>query len=60
MREWLIAIRKQKGLSQAAVCKAVGIKQPTYWEYEHGKSTPKPTTAKKIGELLGFSWTLFY
>ena len=60
MRRWLIDIRRNKGYSQKIVCDYVGISQPTYWEYEHGESTPTPAKAKKIGELLDFDWTLFF
>lgn len=60
MRVWLIEARQKKGLSQKAVCDNIGISQPTYWEYEHGVSTPTPTNAKKIGSLLNFPWTRFY
>ena len=60
MRMWLIGIRKARGMSQQAVADAAGIKQPTYWQYEAGTATPRPTIAKKIAKLLGFDWTLFY
>lgn len=60
MRMWLIGIRKARGMSQKAVADAVGIAQPSYWQYESGDSTPRPATAKKIAKLLGFDWTLFY
>ena len=60
MRDWLIGIRKARGFSQAYVCRAIGVKQPTYWEYEHGVSTPSVSVARKIGKLLGFDWTLFF
>jgi transcriptional regulator with XRE-family HTH domain len=60
LREWLVKARQQANLSQKAVCNRIGISQPTYWEYEHGDSTPTPANAKKIGEILGFPWTRFY
>ena len=60
MLDWLIAIREARGLSQKAVSAAVGVSQPTYWEYEHGQSTPSVPIAKKIAAVLGFDWTLFY
>lgn len=60
MRNWLIAIREARGYSQAYVARAIGVKQPTYWQYEHGSITPSPSIARKIGRLLGFDWTLFY
>lgn len=60
MRLWLIGIRKARGLSQKEIADAVGIAQPTYWQYEHGAVSPSVPTAKKIAKLLGFDWTLFY
>jgi len=60
MREWLRAIRKMKGLSEKAVSEAVGVAQPVYHRYEHGDGTPSVKTAKKVGDVLGFDWTLFY
>lgn len=60
MRDWLIAARKKKGVSQKTVSKYACIKQPTYCEYEHGISTPTPAIAKKVAEFLGFNWTHFY
>ena len=60
MRNWLVDIRRSKGLSQKAVCEAIGITQPTYWEYEHEDCKPSPQTAQKIGKFLGFDWTRFY
>ena len=60
MRNWLINARRAKKLSQKAVSEAVGVTQPTYWEYEHGTCTPTPANAKKIGKLLKFNWARFY
>lgn len=60
MRVWLVAIREQKNLSQKAVSSAAGVAQPTYWEYEHGISTPSVPVAKRIAAVLGFDWTIFY
>lgn len=60
VREWLIDLRGQKGMTQGAVAAAAGIAQPSYYEIEKGLSRPKPDTAKKLGEVLGFDWTRFY
>ena len=60
VREWLIDLRSQKGMTQGAVAAAVGIAQPSYYAIEKGLSRPKPDTAKKLGEVLGFDWTRFY
>ena len=50
MREWLRSIRKMKGQSERAVATAAGIAQ----------ANPSVPTAKKIGKVLGFDWTLFF
>lgn len=60
MRDWLIAFRKARGLRQKEVADAVGVSQPTYWQYEHGIVTPGVDIAKKLGAFLGFDWTVFY
>lgn len=60
MRDWLVKARKDSGMSQKAVCDAVGIAQPTYWEYEHDDCAPSPQIAIKLGSILGFDWTRFY
>lgn len=59
-REWLIAYRKAKGLTQEDVSKALAISQITYSSYENGSRTPKPNTAKAIARIFGFDWTKFY
>lgn len=60
MRDWLIAIRRMRGYSQKTVSDAIGVSQPTYWQYEHGEIVPSVPIAKRIGAFLGFDWTLFY
>jgi putative transcriptional regulator len=47
-------------MSQAELCRRVGISAPAYWCIEHGKTNPKPENAKKIAKVLGFNWTRFY
>lgn len=59
-REWLIAFRKAKGLSQLEVSEALGISQIAYSNYETGIRNPKPKLAKKIARIFGFDWTKFY
>ena len=60
MRDWLKAIRENKGLRQSAVAAAVGISQPSYYNIENGERRPSVETAKKIANTLGFDWQLFY
>ena len=59
-REWLIAFRNAKGLSQEEVSEAIGVSPSTYSSYEVGVRTPKPRIAKKIANIFGFKWTKFY
>ena len=60
MKKWLIAIRKEKGLSQVQVSEAVGISPPSYCNIENGERGIAVETAKKIANVLGFDWTRFY
>lgn len=60
VRDWLIALREEKGATQGAIAAAAGISQPSYYEIEKGISNPKPETAIKIGTALGFDWTRFF
>lgn len=59
-REWLIAYRKAKGLSQEDVANAIGCSQSCYGNYESGFRTPSPSVAKKIARIFKFDWTRFY
>ena len=52
--------RLEKGLSQVELASKVGVWQSSITRFETGKATPKPSTAKKIAAILGFSWTKFY
>lgn len=60
MRSWLVAIRKQRGLTQVEVAEKVGISQPSLCDIERGVTSPRPDTAKKIAEVLDFPWTKFF
>ncbi len=60
VRNWLISAREEAGLSQSQIADMIGVSQPTYWEYERGKSTPRIDKAKKIASVLDLSWTRFY
>lgn len=60
MRDWLIAKRKSKKLSQKTMAELTGISQPSYCNIEKGRRNPAVSTAQKIGNILNFDWTLFY
>lgn len=60
MRDWLINIRKLKGLTQKEVAEKCGISRSFYADIEHKTRNPKADTAQAIGDELGFDWTLFF
>lgn len=45
--------RKDQGLRQVDLAKAVGVTQPVISEFESGKTDPKLTTVIKYAEALG-------
>lgn len=60
MREWLINVRKQKGLSQQQVADAVFINRAYYSQLESGKRTPSRDVAERLALLGGFHSSAFY
>lgn len=59
-RMWLRNIRELQKMSMNDVAKKVDITQQFYWYIEMGQRRPSPELAKKIANLLGFDWKLFY
>ena len=53
--ENLIALRRARKLSQAAVAAAVGIGPRTYQNYEYGTRIPPLTTAVVLADFYGVS-----
>jgi transcriptional regulator with XRE-family HTH domain len=60
VRDWLIAARERKGLSQQDVSKSIYVAQPSYCNIEHGTRRPSVDTAKRIADVLDLDWTLFF
>jgi putative transcriptional regulator len=60
MRQWLLAIRNQKNLTQAQVAERAGIARTTYAMIEQGERGATVMNAKKISNVLGFDWTIFF
>ncbi len=59
-RNWLIEIRKAKGLGLTEMARKLEV-TVTYYNYiEQGKRRPSPQLAQKISEILGLDWTMFY
>lgn len=59
-RIWLANCRTKKGLSQNQVANQIEVSQQMYNYIENGKRNPSPKLAKKIADVLNFSWTKFY
>ena len=60
LRDWLKALREQKGITQAQIALTVGISQQMCSFIENGERGPSPETAKAIATELGFDWTRFF
>ena len=59
-REWLIEKRKIKKISQEDLANKCDVSQVTIARIEAGERRPSPELAKKIADVLNFSWTKFY
>ncbi|MCQ2010583.1 helix-turn-helix domain-containing protein [Sporolactobacillus sp. STSJ-5] len=60
MRDWLLAIRKQRNLTQSEVAERAEIARTTYAMIETGERNASVDNAKRIAESLGFDWTIFF
>lgn len=58
MRTWLVELRCEK--TQEEMAQMLGISQQMYCAIESGKRNPSVKRAKKMGEVLGVSWTKFF
>ena len=56
----LLKIRKTLGMTQSEVERTTGIDSSTLSLYENGIRLPTIKNAKKLGELYGVSWMVFY
>ena len=52
--------RNVKGLTQAQAAELCGISRFYYIDLELGRQEPSVKTAKKISQIFGFDWVLFY
>lgn len=57
-RLWLI---KYRGVfTQQQVANKAGISRSYYAELESGNKNPSVKTAKRLGSVLNFDWTIFF
>lgn len=60
MRNWFIDLRKKANLTQQNIADQVGVTRQMISAIENGDAEPSVNTAKALGNLLNFSWTLFF
>jgi len=60
VRCWLKEQRDKKGFTHEDVAERVGISRSYYTLIESGCKTPSVDVAKAIGQVLDFSWTIFF
>lgn len=52
--------RKERGLTQQDMADKIGVSRQYYNELENKKRQPSVTAAKKIAQILGLEWTIFF
>ncbi|MDW8515852.1 helix-turn-helix transcriptional regulator [Priestia flexa] len=57
--KWLESIRLEKDLTHDQVAVLANIDRSYYTKIENGL-TPSVKVSKKIAQVLGFSWTIFF
>lgn len=45
--------RERRSWGQAELARAAGIRANTLWKIEHGQERPRPSTVRRIAEVLG-------
>lgn len=58
--EWILELRKAKGMTQEEVANATDVERASYSNIENGKRRPSVAVAKRIADVLGFDWTRFF
>lgn len=53
-------LRKEKKLTQAGLAQLLGVSQRMVAACELGERRPSADLAQRIGQALGFAWTLFF
>ena len=54
------AIRKERGMTGAALCEKAGLSAFGLSMIESGHRRPSVDLAKRLGTVLGVDWTLFF
>lgn len=59
-RAWLTDLREKAGMTHKKVALEAGIERQYYGMIENGVRNPSVAVAKRISNVLGFNWTLFF
>lgn len=59
-RDWLVDIRKGRGLTGIEIAEKLGIAKSTWYGYEQGYRTPRGKEALQIANLLEFPVEYFF
>lgn len=59
-RMWLWKIRRDRGITQSAAARELGLSLSGYAKIEEGRRDPGVQKAKQIGKAWGFAWTKFF
>ncbi len=51
----LLRLRKERGLSRAALSDRTGFSRPSIWAWESGKTVPRRSNLPALAEALGIS-----
>lgn len=60
MRPWLKNIRIEAKRTMKSVSEDAGISECYYSQIENGTRNASVSVAKKIAEVLGFDWQIFF
>lgn len=53
-------LRKEKGFTQEQLANECGVQRTTITMIETGNNSPSVELAKKLGEVLGIDWKVFF
>ncbi|MCX7779646.1 MAG: helix-turn-helix transcriptional regulator [Negativicutes bacterium] len=59
-RVWLEQVLHNKKLTHQKAANSIGIERSYFTQIVNGRRRPSPEIAQKIGQALGFDWTIFF
>jgi putative transcriptional regulator len=60
VRKWLLDIRESKNMTHEGVASLAEISRQYYSMIENGERNPSVAVAKRIADVLGFNWIIFF